>query len=128
MGGPLSNLKPWPKGVSGNPHGPNALPAEIRAERRKNRGALIKLIAECFARAPDAEDQPETKLEAAVLGVMKRAQEGEVRALEYLIDMVCGRIPETDPESPAEQMTLEEKIEALKRATALLEEHRRAIE
>lgn len=121
MAGHIANLKPWPKGVSGNPHGPNALPAEIRAARRANRGNLIRLITEVFARPAGEPGEPKNQLEAAVLGVLARAREGEVRAFEFLVGVVCGRIPETDHESPAEAMTNEERIEALKRALSFLE-------
>lgn len=117
--------KPFPKGTSGNLAGRPSLPAAIRAARRKNQSALIQLVMDCFARTSaqmkerrDAEDL--TELEREVMGLMAEAS-SDVASFKYLTELICGKIPETDLESPAEQMTPEEKLEIMKRAVVLLE-------
>jgi hypothetical protein len=115
-----SNLKPWPKGVSGNPAGLQArLPAEVRAERRKNQAALILLVSKLFAANRKAKGK--TELERAVQGMIDRAKKGDTNAFKYLIELICGKIPEQDPETLAEQMTPEQKLELMKQAVAALE-------
>lgn len=120
----ISGLKPWPKGVSGNPHGTAKLPAEIRDARRKNQRALIELVMTCFARTNEEmtarlEDSTLNQLERAVIGLMAEART-RVDAFKYLTELVCGKIPESDPETAAEQMTPEEKLEIMERAVEVL--------
>jgi hypothetical protein len=114
-----SNLKPWPKGMSGNPGGVVRLPPEVRAERKKNQANLILLVTRLFAE-PDTVNG-DTQLEKAVQGMITKAREGDTPAFKYLIELVCGRIPETDSDSAAEQMTPAEKLEIMRRAVAALE-------
>lgn len=118
--------RPFQKGVSGNPGGrPPALPATIRDARRKNQAALVGLVMDCFSRTKDqtlarAEDPQLTELECSVIGLIAESR-SSVNAFQYLTELICGKIPDTDPESPAEQMTPEEKLEILKRAVLMLE-------
>ncbi len=114
------NLKPWPKGVSGNPGGQIRLPPEVRAERKRNQSNLIMLVSRLFG-APAADENPATQLEIAVQGMIDKAKTGDTPAFKYLIELVCGKIPEADPDSAAEQMTAEEKLELMRRAVAALE-------
>jgi hypothetical protein len=116
----LNNLKPWPKGVSGNPQGNPRLPPEIRAERKKNQGALIMLVSKLFAAKKRITGK--TQLERAVQGMIDKAIRGDTNAFKYLVELVCGKIPEQDAESPAEEMTPQEKLEVLKRAVVMLED------
>lgn len=125
--GALGNLKPWPKGVSGNPSGIGPrLPPEVRAERKKNQAALIMLVSRLFSLNPhtaktNSARHDITQLETTVQGMIDKAKEGDTNAFKYLIELICGKIPETDPDSIAEQMTPEEKLEIMKRAVEALE-------
>jgi hypothetical protein len=81
---------------------------------------------DCFSRTKDqtlarTEDPALTELERAVIGLIESSR-SSVQAFQYLTELICGKIPETDPESPAEQMTAEEKLEILKRAVLMLEQ------
>lgn len=121
------NLKPWPKGVSGNPHGTAKLPPELRAARRENTQALIKLIhlyvgmtAEDAAQRLDGPHS--LQLEEMVQGQISKAKEGDTNAFKFLIEVMCGKIPEADVEgSPLDGMTPSETIAAMKQAVLFLE-------
>lgn len=123
-----ANLKPWPKGVSGNPAGcVPRLPPEIRAERKKNQAALILLVSKLFALNPVQSKKNErrrsvTQLELSVQGLITKAKKGDTNAFRYLIELVCGKIPEVDQETVGDQMTPEEKLDLMKRAVSALEE------
>lgn len=119
------NLRPWQKGVSPNPGGRPSLPHSIRIARKKNQAALIELVMNCFALTASKtearrEDPELTELERSVICLIHQSRE-RVDAFKYLTELICGKIPETDPETAAEQMTPEEKLEVMKRAVALLE-------
>lgn len=42
--GRVENLKPWPKGKSGNPRGPRKLPDEVKEFRKMDRNVLSRMI------------------------------------------------------------------------------------
>lgn len=122
----ITNLKPWAKGVSGNPGGHPRLPTEIRIARKKNQAGLIKLVMSHFAMTDvqviqKNEDTRTSQLEFAVQGVIEKAKGGDVNAFKFLIELMCGKIPEYDQESQAEEMSPEEKLEIMKRAVQVLE-------
>ena len=74
--------------------------------------------AEALARK---EDPKLTALERAIIILV--AQSGtDIASFKYLTELICGKIPEYDPESPAEQMTPEEKLEVMRRAVLMLEQ------
>lgn len=121
-----ANLKPWPKGVSGNPGGAPKLPPEIRAARRENMASLIKLIHLYVGMTTEQAQQRADgnsclQLEEMVQGMIGKAKEGDTNAFKFLIEVMCGKIPESDELSPLESMTREEKLSALKQAVQLLE-------
>jgi hypothetical protein len=95
------------------------------AERRKNQAALIKLVILYFGMTAEESSQrlagPEAnQLEEAVQGVIGRAKEGDTTAFKYLTEIICGKIPEIDAEDRTEDMTPQQKLEAMEKATALL--------
>lgn len=125
--GNTTGLRPWPKGVSGNPSG-NAprLPPEIRAERKKNQAALIKLIILYFSMTEEQAKQRTSgneanQLEEAVQGMINKAKEGDTNAFKYLTELICGKIPETDAETGPER-TPQETLEAMEKAVLVLKE------
>ena len=124
-----SGLKPpWRPGQSGNPVGrPVTLPPELRQARRENMAGLIKLVhlyvGLTSEKAKERLSGPDAlQLEEMVQGQITRAAEGDSRAFQFLIEIMCGKIPEADPERPADQMTPQDKIEFLEKALASLKE------
>lgn len=72
MGGRIQNLKPWPKGVSGNPRGRpnNDISAEIaRAVFENNPGAIYQ-------------------------GMLRRLKKGDARIFKVLADRAYGKVKE----------------------------------
>ena len=121
-------LRPWKKGQSGNPNNIRyALPAEIRQQRRENQASLIRLVISYFAMTPEQAAQriasPDAnQLEEAVQGQINRAKEGDARAFQYLMELICGKIPEADPDKEqVENMSMQERLDAMKQAVAFLE-------
>lgn len=70
----LSNLKPFPKGVSGNPKG-----------REKKIPALDKLLSEI----------DESDYQAIINALVAKGKKGDVRAAEVLFDRAWGRAKES---------------------------------
>jgi hypothetical protein len=60
------------------------------------------------------------QLEEMVQGQITRAAEGDSRAFQFLIEIMCGKIPDADIEAPADQMSPQEKIEFLEKALVSL--------
>jgi len=123
----LKNLRPIQKGEIRNPNGPFvALPAELRAARRTNMASLIRLI-HLYAGMTDEQAKqrlhgPEAlQLEEMIQGQILKAKEGDSRAFQFIIEVMCGKIPETDDIKTADTMSPEEKISYMKRAVAVLE-------
>lgn len=120
-------LKPWAKGQSGNPGGAPKLPAELREARRKNMASLIRLIhlyvGLTHEQAAERLAGPEAlQLEQMIQGQISKASEGDARSFQFLIEIMCGKIPESD-ESPnaSDTLTPEQKLEAAKKMVQILE-------
>lgn len=60
------------------------------------------------------------QLEEMVQGQISRAAEGDSRAFQFLIEIMCGKIPEADVETQSDQMSPQEKIEFLEKALTTL--------
>ena len=118
---------PWKPGQSGNPNGRPALPAELRAERKRNMAALIRLVAQYFSLTDEEAERriagPEaTQLEGVIQGLIKRGKEGDANAAKYLLELMVGKVPEHDPDdNPLDGMDAKEKLAKMKEACALLE-------
>ena len=79
MGGRIQNLKPWPKGVSGNPGG--------RPIRTPLTEVLIQML-----QSPCADDSEQrTYAEVIAEMLLKRACKGGIRAVREIADRVEGR-------------------------------------
>lgn len=104
------------------------LPPELRQARRENMQGLIKLL-HLYVGMTDEEaktrlDGPEClQLEEMVQGQISKAKEGDTNAFKFLIEVMCGKIPETDEmASPSETMTPEQKLEAARLMVRVLEQ------
>lgn len=124
----LKNLRPWQPGQGGNAGGaPVRLPPEIRQARRENMAGLIKLIhlyvGMSEEQAKSRLDGPDClQLEEMIQGQISKAKEGDSRAFQFIIEVMCGKIPESDEvASPSENMTREEKLAAAKMMVRILE-------
>ena len=71
-----NNLKPWPKGVSGNPAGRPKLPG------------LRDAINQCLTEQKDGR----TALDAILSALRAKASRGDVRAAEMLFDRAFGKV------------------------------------
>ena len=72
MGGRIQNLKPWPKGVSGNPAG-----------RPKN-DISVEIARAVFENNPEAIYQ----------GMVRRLKKGDARVFKVLADRAYGKVKE----------------------------------
>jgi hypothetical protein len=124
----LKNLKaPWKPGESGNRQGAVVrLPPELRQARRENMAALIKLIHSYVGmteeQAKHRLNGPDClQLEEMVQGQINKAKEGDSRAFQFIIEVMCGKIPEADESTQADTLTVEEKIRLMKQGLAALE-------
>lgn len=132
------NLKSfhWKKGQSGNPQGLAVrLPAELRAARKENMAALIRLIHQYVGLTEEQASQrlsgPDClQLEAMIQGQINKAKEGDSNSFKFIIEVMCGKIPDADPvdDISLTGMTNLEKIEALKKALSLLQAQENTIE
>lgn len=99
--GNIKNLVPFKPGNGGGPGRNGILPPEIRAERKKNQAALIKLITRLFLMSDKdakaaSKNSEATQLEKATQALIAKARGGEVIAFRYLIELMVGKIPEHD--------------------------------
>lgn len=124
---PIPGAKPWPPGVSGNPAGRAKLPEEIRIARRENMVNLIKLV-QLYVGMTDEQAKERldfekgTQLEEMIQGQIMRAKEGDGRTFQYLMEVICGKVPESDDHpSISSTLTAKEKLQAVKKLTAALE-------
>ncbi len=118
---------PFQKGQSGNPGGVAKLPVELRVARRENLQNLIKLV-HLYAGMTNEQVQQRldgnqaVQLEEMVQGQIKRATDGDHNAFRFIIEVMCGKIPEQDDvEQPFEKMSSLEKLRTMKQAVAFLE-------
>lgn len=93
------NLKPWPKGVSGNPGGLSGLPDELRGIKSLSQHEVTKIVSK-MARMTSAELQtaainPDTPmLEVAIASVFAQsAKNGDYARLSFLLDRAIGKVP-----------------------------------
>ena len=63
------------------------------------------------------------QIEEMIQGQINKAKEGDSNAFKFIIEIMCGKIPEADENrSAAENMTRQEKLEAARMMVKLLEE------
>lgn len=118
MAGPglIANLKPWPKGVSGNAGRTvrSKLPEELRGILSLTQFEVTKLISK-YARMTDAQglkavSNPELpKLDRAILAILdKSIQKGDFTGLSFLLDRAVGKplVTAEDDESREEREQL----------------------
>ena len=122
----LANLKPFPPGVSGHPGSVVRLPPELRAARRENMAGLIKLIHTYVGLTDEQAKQRLAsneclQLEEMIQGQIMKAKEGDPRSFPFIVEVMCGKIPEADETTSADTLTLEEKIRLMKQGLAALE-------
>lgn len=121
----IKNLKHFQPGNRANPSGAPKLPAELRQARRENMEGLIRIIHTYVSmtkeQATTRLQGPEALLlEEMIMGQINRASEGDSRSFQFLIEVMCGKIPESDETPTADSMTPEEKLELMEKATAAL--------
>lgn len=78
--GRIENLKPWPKGVSGNPKGSS----------RKQR--LLPLLLEQLDREWDRDPQKRSAAEVVMEALIKQGIKGNVTAIREILDRADGAV------------------------------------
>lgn len=97
------NLRPWPKGVSGNPGG------------RPKKTALTDAIREQLAEVDEQDKAGRTNAEIIAAALVARAKRGDVRAAGEIADRAEGR--------PSQSLNLQGRMEV-----STLEERRARVE
>ena len=77
----LKNLKPYPKGVSGNPGG-----------RKKNGLEFFEFLKEVGMLKPDVwqgllQDSPDSYVEGVATGLWKKAIDGDLNVIKFLVEV-----------------------------------------
>lgn len=97
----LKNLKPWPKGVSGNPSGKWSLPEDLKGIRNLSQLETTKIISK-YARMLLVElnerlKDPKTPvLELAIASIFSKSiAQGDFMRLSFLLDRAIGKVPVT---------------------------------
>lgn len=98
------NLKPWPKGVSGNPSGRVALPPELVGIKSLSQHEVTKLVSK-YARMNKTEllgavnDEGAPVLEVAIASIFVQAvKQGDFTRLGWLLDRAIGKVPSSEPD------------------------------
>ncbi len=111
-----ANLKPWPKGVSGNPGGKIKIPEELRNIKSLTQGEVTKLISK-YARmlAEELEIAKQGKiavLDLALISILEKTIDtGDYQRLAFLLERCCGKIP--DVVEDEEDLEEREKLAAI---------------
>lgn len=87
------NLTPFKKGQSGNPKGRPAITTEAKLIRRAGKSEVIKLIDEHLVQSG--------RLKKAIIEVSKKAEKGDLFALNFLLERMVGKVPQ----APAEPLS-----------------------
>lgn len=115
--GAAQNLKPWAKGVSGNPSGRAKLSPELRAIKALTREEASRYIAK-YARmsAQDLEAiilaRSAPMLELTIARIFQEAEKkGDERKLSFLLEQALGKVPTVEP--TAEEADVMREIQEL---------------
>ena len=115
----LANLKPFPKGQSGNPNG--------RPEGTKNRSTVLKELLEMVSEFtnPLTLTKQTADLETQVLiALVAKARRGDVTAIREILDTAYGKVTDKQELSGAVDVNMLSLDEFKKRA----EERRQQVE
>lgn len=115
----LANLKPFPKGQSGNPNG--------RPEGTKNRSTVLKELLEMVSEFtnPLTLTKQTADLETQVLiALVAKARRGDVTAIREILDTAYGKVTDKQELSGAVDVNMLSVDEFKKRA----EERRKQVE
>lgn len=123
MSNPKS-LKPYPKGVSGNPAGRPKNPPEINALRKMTKGELELLVHKILLADPSQlKGFNSTVLELWLAsGASKAIQQGDYGRLNILLDRLYGKAIDKDSLQFNPNMDKRKMLEHAKEAIKLLEE------
>lgn len=115
-------------GQVGNPAGGPKLSPEVRALRNENKESLIRLVHRFLNYTPQEADErmladDVKQIEKAVQGQIIEARAGDAKTFQYLMEILCGKIPEVDPEeSIADKLSPHERLEAARMLIKVLEQ------
>lgn len=110
------NLKPWPKGVSGNPGGNPKLPEELRAIKSLTQIEACKLISK-YARLSRGEleaavQDPQTPvIELAIASIFAQSiKQGDYTRLSFLLDRAIGKVRDVSPDDESADARTELRV------------------
>jgi len=120
-----SNLRPWPKGVSGNPGGAVALSPELKAIRSLSQAEVTKIVSK-VARMNVSEleraaaDQTAPAIEVAIATIFDQSiKKADHARLTFLLDRAIGKVPlveigDADSDVPLARLSVEELLQLVK--------------
>lgn len=95
----INNLKPWPKGVSGNPAGRYALPEGLKGIRSLNQTEVTAIISKyarmTYGAIEDClEDDKLSVMDKAICSIfIETIKKGDCIRLAFLLDRAIGKAP-----------------------------------
>lgn len=104
----MANLKPWPKGTSGNPAGTS------KTVRQFHDAIKAAMVQELQSPSEFDPEKRTTKLQAIIRALVSKAQGGDIPAIREMFDRLVGR-PQQAVSIETENTALQQAFERMNR-------------